>query len=106
MRDGKVELMPTRWGLVPWWWKKPMKELPSTFNARAETVATKPMFRDAFKRSRCAIPASGYYEWQPMPTGKQPTSPRRTALCCRSPGFGTNGKTSRPASTQRPAPSS
>jgi putative SOS response-associated peptidase YedK len=72
MRDGKVELAPMRWGLVPWWWKKPLKELPATFNARAETVATKPMFRDAFKRSRCVIPASGYYEWQPTPTGKQP----------------------------------
>jgi len=39
-RDGKVELAPMRWGLVPWWWKNPMKELPSTFNARAETVVT------------------------------------------------------------------
>ena len=46
--------------------------MPATFNARAETVATKPMFRDAFKRNRCLIPASGYYEWQATPTGKQP----------------------------------
>jgi putative SOS response-associated peptidase YedK len=44
----------------------------STFNARAETVANKPMFRSAFKRSRCVIPASGYYEWQTIPDGKQP----------------------------------
>jgi putative SOS response-associated peptidase YedK len=57
---------------VPWWWKKKAKEAPATFNARAETVAEKPMFRDAFKRSRCLIPASGYYEWQNTPTGKQP----------------------------------
>jgi putative SOS response-associated peptidase YedK len=58
---------------VPWWWKKPLKELRmATFNARAETVETKPMFRDAFKRSRCLIPMSGYYEWQSTPHGKQP----------------------------------
>jgi putative SOS response-associated peptidase YedK len=65
--------LPTmRWGLIPSWWKKTAKEAPSTFNARAETVATKPMFRAAFKRSRCLIPASGYYEWKATPTGKQP----------------------------------
>jgi putative SOS response-associated peptidase YedK len=61
-----------RWGLVPSWWKKKAKEAPATFNARAETVAEKPMFRDAFRRLRCLIPASGYYEWQNTPTGKQP----------------------------------
>ena len=36
----------------------------ATFNARAETVETKPFFRDAFKRSRCVIPLSGYYQWR------------------------------------------
>jgi len=43
-------------------------------NARAETVETKPFFRDSFKRARtrCLIPVSGYYEWQDTPTGKQP----------------------------------
>ena len=71
-RGGKRDLMPMRWGLIPNWWKKSAKEIPATFNARAETVAAKPMFRDAFKRSRCLIPASGYYEWLPTPTGKQP----------------------------------
>jgi putative SOS response-associated peptidase YedK len=70
--DAKRELVPMRWGLIPSWWKKTVKEAPSTFNARAETVAEKPMFRSAFKRSRCLIPASGYYEWQNTPTGKQP----------------------------------
>jgi putative SOS response-associated peptidase YedK len=54
-------------------WSKPLKELRmATFNARAETVETKPVFRDAFKRSRCLIPISGYYEWQDTPGGKQP----------------------------------
>ena len=66
------DLLSMRWGLIPSWWKKTAKEVPSTFNARAETVATKPMFRAAFKRGRCLIPASGYFEWQPTPSGKQP----------------------------------
>jgi putative SOS response-associated peptidase YedK len=67
------ELIPMRWGLVPWWWSKPLKELRmATFNARAETVETKPVFRDAFKRSPCLIPMSGYYEWQDTPDGKHP----------------------------------
>jgi putative SOS response-associated peptidase YedK len=46
--------------------------VPATFNVRAETVATTPMFRDAFKRHRCIVPASGYYEWLKRPDGKQP----------------------------------
>jgi putative SOS response-associated peptidase YedK len=71
--DDRRELVTMRWGLVTWWWSKPLKELRmATFNARAETVETKPVFRDAFKRSRCLIPMSGYYEWQDTPNGKQP----------------------------------
>jgi putative SOS response-associated peptidase YedK len=46
--------------------------LPATFNARAESVGDKPMFRDAFKRRWCIVPASGYYEWIARPDGKQP----------------------------------
>jgi putative SOS response-associated peptidase YedK len=46
-----------------YWWSKPLKELRmATFNARAEAVETKPVFRDALKRTRCLIPMSGYYE--------------------------------------------
>ena len=72
-QDGNRDFVRMRWGLVPWWWSKPLKELrAATFNARAETVETKPFFRDAFKRSRCLIPASGYYEWQNIAGGKQP----------------------------------
>jgi putative SOS response-associated peptidase YedK len=47
-------------------------ELPSTFNARAETVADKPMLRSAFKSRRCIIPASGFYEWTGEPGAKVP----------------------------------
>src|SRR5664280_1127791 len=71
--EGRRSLVPMRWGLIPGWWKKPLKEMRlATFNARAETVAEKPMFRDSFKRRRCLMPASGYYEWKTTPEGKQP----------------------------------
>ena len=64
LRDGKRVFERMRWGLIPQWWSKPLKELRlATFNARAETVDTKPFFRGAFKRNRCLIPVSGYYEW-------------------------------------------
>jgi len=50
-----------RWNLVPWWAKELPKQL--MINARIETVATSPAFRDAFKTKRCLIPADGFYEW-------------------------------------------
>ena len=71
--QGGRSLVAMRWGLVPRWWSKTLKDINfATFNARAETVTTKPFFRDAFKRTRCVIPVSGYYEWQDTPSGKQP----------------------------------
>ncbi|WP_165051613.1 SOS response-associated peptidase [Methylocystis sp. MJC1] len=66
------ELVSMRWGLVPSWWKKSLSELPATFNARAETLAEKPMFRSALKSRRCIIPASGFYEWTGKPGAKTP----------------------------------
>ena len=46
-------------------------------NARADGVATKPSFRSAFKKRRCLIPASGFYEWQTVGKAKQPYHFRR-----------------------------
>jgi putative SOS response-associated peptidase YedK len=60
-----------RWGLVPHW-AKDLKIGSRMINARAETVATMPAFRDAFEARRCIIPASGFYEWQKTGTTKQP----------------------------------
>jgi putative SOS response-associated peptidase YedK len=71
--DNQRVLVPMRWGLIPAWWKKPLKEMRlATFNARAETIAEKSMFRDSFQRRRCLMPVSGYYEWADTPAGKQP----------------------------------
>jgi len=72
-QDGKRRLERMRWGLVPSWWPKTLKEFKlATFNARVETVQDKATFRGPFKRTRCLIPVSGYYEWQDTPGGKQP----------------------------------
>ena len=61
--EGKRELITMRWGLVPRWWSKAIKDAKMvTFNARTETIETKPFFRDAFKPTRCLIPMSGYYD--------------------------------------------
>ena len=53
-----------RWGLVPHWWRKPLAEFrATTFNARSEAASVKPMFREAWQRGRCLVPAIGYFEW-------------------------------------------
>src|ERR1700742_2284558 len=57
-----------RWGLVPFWAKDP-KVGYKMINARSETVAEKPAYRDAFKSRRCLIVADGFYEWQPRVGG-------------------------------------
>lgn len=61
-----------RWGLIPSWAKEKPKVQP--INAKSETVATSGMFRQAFARRRCLLPADGFYEWQRIddPKRKQP----------------------------------
>jgi putative SOS response-associated peptidase YedK len=68
-RERHLDLL--RWGLVPHWAKDP-KSVRQPINARAETVATAPMFRDAMQRRRCLVPADAFYEWQVGEGGKQP----------------------------------
>ncbi len=60
IHDDKTRLVGFRWGLIPYW----AKDFSSgNINARAETVAIKPSFKNAFKRHRCLIVADGFYEW-------------------------------------------
>lgn len=68
---GGRELASTRWGLVPHWAKDPAMA-QRMINARSETVAEKPAFRDALRRRRCLLPADGFYEWADTGAGKQP----------------------------------
>lgn len=68
---GELALAAARWGLIPHWWKQ---DKPPTFtiNARLEEAAGKPMWRDPMRRTRCLLPADGWYEWQDLAGGKQP----------------------------------
>jgi putative SOS response-associated peptidase YedK len=61
-QDGNRELAEFRWGLVPFWAKDPSIG-NRMINARAETVAEKPSFRNAYRKRRCLILADGFYEW-------------------------------------------
>jgi putative SOS response-associated peptidase YedK len=72
--NGRELVSNVRWALVPYWWQKSLKDSMklASFNARVETVTTKPFFREPFKTKRCLTPVSGYYEWQDTPGGKQP----------------------------------
>jgi putative SOS response-associated peptidase YedK len=65
------EIALLRWGLIPSWSKDPAAG-NRLINARAETAREKPSFRNAFRRHRCLIPTSGFYEWQRQERGKQP----------------------------------
>lgn len=68
--EGGRACVPLRWGLIPGWAKDPAIGY-KMINARAETVSEKPSFRAAFRKRRCLIPASGFYEWQTAEGGKK-----------------------------------
>src|SRR5436305_235525 len=68
--SGSREMTLLQWGLVPSWEKEPGIG-NSLINARSETVAEKPAFRSAFKKRRCLIPTTGFYEWMVVPGAKK-----------------------------------
>ena len=69
--DGQRHLAMLRWGLVPGW-AKDLAFAANAINARAESVAEKPTFKEALRRRRCLVPADGYYEWMATGKSKQP----------------------------------
>src|SRR5262245_333640 len=70
-RTGQREGAEFQWGLVPWW-ARDAKGGAKMANARSEGIATKPAFREAIRKRRCVVPASGFYEWQTIDRLKQP----------------------------------
>lgn len=67
--DGRRQLRTMNWGLVPHWAED---RRTIHINARVETVAVTPAFRDSFARKRCLIPADGFYEWETPERGRTP----------------------------------
>jgi putative SOS response-associated peptidase YedK len=90
-----------RWGLVPHW-AKDATGAANTINARSETAATKPAFRDPLKLRRCLIPADGFYEWARKGASKQPYCFEvREGSCSRSLDYGMAGRTQKGNGSRR-----
>jgi putative SOS response-associated peptidase YedK len=70
--EGKRRVVQHRWGLIPSWAKDPTAFAGKTFNARAETVAAKPSYRDSFRRRRSLVPVGAFYEWRRTDGSRQP----------------------------------
>jgi putative SOS response-associated peptidase YedK len=70
-RDDRRGLTAYRWGLIPHW-ASDARIASRTFNARAESIATMPAFRDSFRRKRCLVPVDGFYEWRRQDGVRQP----------------------------------
>jgi putative SOS response-associated peptidase YedK len=66
--DGVRRLRAMRWGFIPSWYKSPT-DGPLIINARSDTIANKPAFRDAIRTRRCILPTTGFYEWSAGPNG-------------------------------------
>ena len=69
--NGERFVLAARWGLLPSWVRDP-RAVAHPINAKSETAATKPMFRQALRRARVLVPASGWYEWRSENGLKQP----------------------------------
>jgi putative SOS response-associated peptidase YedK len=67
VRDPGPEVRAARWGFAPFWAEGTDSKRPPPINARVETLARSPMFREALVHTRCLIPATGFYEWQAQP---------------------------------------
>ncbi len=70
-RDGERRMEMFRWGLVPYW-AKSLDVGARAINARSESAAEKPLYREAFRRRRCLVPADGFFEWRRTGRTKQP----------------------------------
>jgi putative SOS response-associated peptidase YedK len=69
--NGEPELVPMRWWLTPYWSDGPSTRY-SMFNAKSETAHRSPAFREPFRKRRCVVPVSGFYEWTRQNNQKLP----------------------------------